>query len=46
VPATTAPDLDTLARIGTALGDDSRRRLLVALIDERGIRPSLPTTSV
>ena len=26
-------NLDVLARIGTALGDDSRRRLLVALMD-------------
>ena len=28
-----APDLDSLARIGTALADDSRRRLLVAMMD-------------
>ncbi|MBI4932389.1 MAG: winged helix-turn-helix transcriptional regulator [Actinobacteria bacterium] len=29
-------DLDVLARIGLALADDSRRRLLVALIDAPG----------
>jgi DNA-binding transcriptional ArsR family regulator len=28
-----ASDLDILARIGTALADDSRRRLLVAMMD-------------
>ncbi len=31
--ATTAVDLDVLARVGQALADDSRRRLLVALLD-------------
>ena len=29
----TIVDLDVLGRVGTALADDSRRRLLVALID-------------
>jgi ArsR family transcriptional regulator, cadmium/lead-responsive transcriptional repressor len=36
VPATGAPttvDLDQLARVGRALADDTRRRLLVALLD-------------
>jgi ArsR family transcriptional regulator, cadmium/lead-responsive transcriptional repressor len=33
VPIAVAPDLDVLARIGTALADDSRRRLLVTLMD-------------
>jgi ArsR family transcriptional regulator, cadmium/lead-responsive transcriptional repressor len=27
------PELDALARIGTALADDSRRRMLVAMMD-------------
>jgi DNA-binding transcriptional ArsR family regulator len=36
VPTAPATDLDLLARIGTALADDSRRRLLVALIDAPG----------
>jgi DNA-binding transcriptional ArsR family regulator len=31
--APTAIDADVLARVGTALADDSRRRLLVALLD-------------
>jgi DNA-binding transcriptional ArsR family regulator len=29
----TGLDLDALARVGTALSDDTRRRLLVALVD-------------
>lgn len=33
---TTAVDLDALGRIGTALADDTRRRLLVALLDGPG----------
>jgi DNA-binding transcriptional ArsR family regulator len=36
VQTASAIDLDVLARIGTALADDSRRRLLVALIDAPG----------
>jgi DNA-binding transcriptional ArsR family regulator len=32
-PAALVVDLDVLARVGTALADDSRRRLLVALLD-------------
>jgi ArsR family transcriptional regulator, cadmium/lead-responsive transcriptional repressor len=36
MPTATTIDLDVLARFGTALADDSRRRLLVALIDAPG----------
>ncbi|MGB0111977.1 MAG: metalloregulator ArsR/SmtB family transcription factor [Ilumatobacteraceae bacterium] len=32
-PADATLDLDVLARVGLALADDSRRRLLVALVD-------------
>jgi DNA-binding transcriptional ArsR family regulator len=32
VPTVAEPDLDVLARIGRALADDSRRRLLVAMM--------------
>jgi DNA-binding transcriptional ArsR family regulator len=31
--STTSVDLDALGRVGTALADDTRRRLLVALLD-------------
>jgi len=33
VAVAVALDIDVLARVGTALADDSRRRLLVALLD-------------
>jgi DNA-binding transcriptional ArsR family regulator len=35
-PVATAVSMDVLARVGVALGDDSRRRLLVALLDGPG----------
>jgi DNA-binding transcriptional ArsR family regulator len=36
VPNSATLDLDVFARVGVALADDSRRRLLVALIDGPG----------
>ena len=42
MPATTEIDLSALARVGTALADETRRRLLVDLAEDLGLtRPNV-----